>query len=320
MLGSALAKKLVELGNTVTIFDLPNTNHPTLNNLKVKRISGDVCTLSDLKNACLGMDQVYHVCGVVSYFKVDKEKIMKVNYESVKDIIQVCGEKNIPLVVTASTAGVGIPKKPLTPMNELATFDKKYEKIAYMHSKNLALQAIKDAGKKGIKVCAVSPTSIYGAGDMCMHIGNDVKTIAEGKMKFAPPGGNSIVAVDDVVNAHILAMKKGKPGENYIIASENLTYLQIYHTIAKLLGKKDITKTCCKPCIYTRYFLSFIWETFLSIFGKKPKNPAFALRTKFKFRYFNASKAKKQLGWKPKVSFKDAMQQAIDFYREHELL
>ena len=48
------------------------------------------------------------------------------------------------------------------------------------------------------------------------------------------------VFIDDVVNAEILALEKGKTGEKYIIGGENTDYSGLFNRI-KVLSKSDIS-------------------------------------------------------------------------------
>ena len=44
--------------------------------------------------------------------------------------------------------------------------------------------------------------------------------------------------VDDVVRGHILASQKGRPGEQYILGGENLTFDRFFETLATLTGRR----------------------------------------------------------------------------------
>jgi nucleoside-diphosphate-sugar epimerase len=44
--------------------------------------------------------------------------------------------------------------------------------------------------------------------------------------------------VDDVVDGHFLALERGRSGEKYILGGENISYRQLFDTIASAGGKK----------------------------------------------------------------------------------
>lgn len=319
-LGSSLVKSLVELGNNVRIFDLPKSNHPFLNGLKIEKVYGDITIKEDVYRAMKDCDFVYHLAGCVSYRRSASKKIFDVNCNGTQNVLETAKKLKIKkLVVTASTAGIGIPENIGRPLSERSRFDEKWKRISYMYSKYLTIQLCKDAAKDGLDVVIVSPTTIYGQGDTAMHIGSFIKHVKKG-MIFAPPGGNSVVSVDDCVEGHILAMKHGEKGENYILANEFLRYKEMMDMIAEVVGAKPV-----------RYVIPFWWqfvsvpffriiENAMSVFGLKPFRVADSWLMRFKFRYFDSSKARKFLHWKPSVDFKESIKKAVDFYTQHGLI
>lgn len=320
--GANLVKNLVEQGEKVSIFILPNTWHPFLDQLNIRVIYGDVMNKEDVQKAMQGCTQVYHVAGVVSYNLLDHNLMHGVHVLGTRNILEIAKELDIKkVVVTASTAGIGIPEDKTKPLNEDAPFDVvKYKKVMYMYSKHLGMKECMKAAENGLNVSMVSPTTIYGQGDITMHIGKVVKKIKEGKLKSAPPGGNAVVSVDDIIQAHKLVMQKGKSGENYIFANECMPYTEMFSKIATLLGKDPITKTVPKWILPVAKPILTLYEKILFPLKKKPMLSAHSLNFSFKFRYFDSTKAREELGWVPKDSFDMAMQKAIIFYEEHNLL
>jgi nucleoside-diphosphate-sugar epimerase len=55
-------------------------------------------------------------------------------------------------------------------------------------------------------------------------------------------------------------------------------------------------------------------------FGKKPLLSPSSINFTFKFRYFDSSKIRDELGWRPKVSFEKTMKKAITFYQKQGLI
>lgn len=321
-IGSNLVRRLVRSGKNVNILIKKGTWHPFLDGLDVNVFYGDIRNKVDVRRAMVGCDYVYQVAGVVSYNLIDNKDMFTTHVDGVKIVLDVANELEVEkVVVTASTAGVGIPDDKMAPLNEDSLFDfKKYKKVIYMYSKHLTIKICKDFSKKGLNVCVVSPTTVYGHGDISMHIGKVIKKIKEGKMKVAPPGGNAVVSVDDIVDAHILAMEKGRSGENYIFADEFISYKEMFNRISDILGSKKVSKVYPSFILGPTRFLLGLFERVLIIFGKKPILSPHSLNFTFKFRYFDSSKARQELGWIPKVNFEESIRNAISFYRDNNLL
>jgi len=321
-LGSNLARDLVEQGHQVGAFILPRTWHPFLDDLPIKIHYGDITDQRSLRLAMRGYEQVYQIAGIVSYHKLDARKIYAVHVQGTKNVLELIPKTGVQkLVVTASTAGIGIPRDKNKPLNEESPFPEQYANVPYMYSKHLCIQECYRAADRGINVSIVSPCTIYGAGDITMHLGSLVKKIKEGGIKIAPPGGNSVVSVTDVVRGLQLAMDKGRPGENYILINKRLPYLELYNIIANLLGVKKIKKTWptwLRPLWREQ---AVIMENLYAIFNRKsPLAPPHKINSGFLFRYFDSSKARQELGWQPRVSFRQAIKESIKFYQEKGIL
>jgi dihydroflavonol-4-reductase len=320
-LGANLTRDLVNEGKKVSIFILKNTWHPFLDGLDINVIYGDITNEREVEQAIKDCVYVYHVAGIVSYHLKDKQLIYNVNYVGTRNVLTAAKKSGVKkVVVTASTAGIGIPQDKCNHLNESSPFDHKFNSIMYMYSKHLCIKECQKFAKQGLDVSIVSPTTIIGQGDSAMHMGAIIKKIKEEKMKFAPPGGNSFVSVDDAVQAHKLVMEKGQSGENYIFSDEQLTYLEMFNIVAEILGKKKVNRTIPKFTLPLIKLFLRVFEGGCLLFNKKTPLPTAALDFSFKFRYFDSSKARKELGWIPTHSFKEAIGQAIDFYERENLL
>lgn len=320
--GANLCRRLVAQDHDLSIFILPNTWHPFLDGLKLNVIVGDLTKEDQIFSAMKGIEFVYNVAGVVSYHLLDREKLYKVHVDGVRNVLNAAKKQGVQkVVVTASTAGIGIPDDPHIPLNEDSTFNfKRYQHVGYMHSKHLTIQLCKEFAKNGLSVSVVSPTTIYGQGDMEMHVGAVIKKIIQGKMRLAPPGGNAVVSMDDVITAHILVMEHGRSGENYIVSDECITYIDLFNRIAKVAKVPSIDRVT--PLWILRIVKKFLFlvERVLSWFGKKPFLSPSALNFSCQFRYFDSTKIRTELHWQPQVCFEKSIEKAIKFYKSQRLL
>ena len=156
---------------------------------------------------------------------------------------------------------------------------------------------------------------MYGAGDI-----RRIKTdpiIPKGiSSSFYIKGGIGVVDVEDVADGLILAWKKGKSGERYILVSDNLTFFEIRKTIAEVL-EKEPPKICLPYSLFLAIAYISAWLAFLT--GKSPKiTPARARFNKI-YLYFSSEKAKRELGIRFR-QFKESIKRAIDWYKENGYL
>jgi len=315
-LGSNLARRLAESGNDITILVRKGSDHPYLKNLPIKRAEGDVTDLESLKAGIKNMDLVFHCAGVVSYRKSDESLMHRVNVIGTNNVCRVSLEAGVKrLLYVSSTAAVGIPENPANPAGEDYPFDKKWNKIPYMRTKRIAEEKAFSFVDKGLDVVAANPSTFFGAGDIKAANGELFRQIASGRLASAPPGGNGVITIEDCVDGIIKATERGKTGERYILNAENLTFLEIFNLIAESLKKPGISRVMPRWGYSPALAAAIVMGKILPVAGIEPPFSPELIKISWSYRYFNSSKAKNELGWAPKISFKRACEEAAEFYK-----
>jgi dihydroflavonol-4-reductase len=122
-------------------------------------------------------------------------------------------------------------------VDETCRFNVKEERFAYGHSKYLAEEIVAEYVKKGLPVVIVNPTTVIGPRDVRkVSSGMVVEVVKHCVPPLIPPGGINIVPICDAAQGTIEAALKGRVGERYILGGENMSHLQIYQTIANVVG------------------------------------------------------------------------------------
>ena len=105
------------------------------------------------------------------------------------------------------------------------------------------------------------------------------------------------IHVNDNANALFATLKSGTIGSTYNIGSNNeITNIDIVKQICKIVDKKMNKKISCLNLI------SFVND-----------------RPGHDFRYaINNSKLRKEVGWKPKIKFKEGLEQTVDWYLNNQ--
>jgi dihydroflavonol-4-reductase len=124
--------------------------------------------------------------------------------------------------------------------------------------------------------------------------GKLILEVAKRKAPGKTTGFNSFVDVRDVARGMVLAWQKGKTGERYILAGENLTWGEVMELVAKVAGVRP-------PRFYIPRLLSFPvgWVGDVQgLLGKEPLINSMALRHAYGTRFrFSSAKAERELGW-----------------------
>src|SRR5262249_10257498 len=108
-------------------------------------------------------------------------------------------------------------------------------------------------------------------------------------------GGFSVVDVDDVARGAILAMEKGRGGEKYILAGENVTVKQLFDVMAELTGLKAPT---IKLPVGAVRALATLMELGSKLTGSRPMIDRSQVdEFAGKYAYFSNAKAERELGY-----------------------
>lgn len=311
-IGSNLVRRLVKSGYKVTIFVPKNSNHPFLKNLKLKRAEGDIRNYDALSKAIKGCDYVFHLAAIIN---PEKKELFDVNVNGTENVMKACLNSKVKKVVhVSSTSVLGFStskKKKISEKDEI-----KEEGYLYAKSKKMAEDIAQKYADKGLNATIANPSSVIGAGEVNPIILKLVRSINENKIRFTFSGGTCLVAVEDAVDGLLLALKKGKKGERYIFAGEYISFIDECNLIAKILNKPNVKLELPRIFYYPLYLLALIMQTFF----RKSLITSSGIKHAYSFRNFDTSKARKELGWKPKIKIEDAMQQTIRYYKSQGLI
>ncbi len=310
--GSNLVRELCKRGYNVTIL-AQTYSHKFLKGLPVKVITGDVRNYDDVFNAAKGMDYVYHLAASSSGDIREKENIFGINVKGTENVMKASFENKIKRVLHVSSgSALGFKRNPNEKLTEKDCLD--FKDQIYGQSKKQGEDKVQEYVSKGLDAVIIIPSYVTGAGEVEPARFGIFKSILKDRVKFVYPGGGGggAVAVEDLIGGMILAIEKGKKGERYILSNENFTLFDNYNLIAKLLNKPKIRHRIPSLFYYPMYLFALILQKTM----KSPPITTETVRWAFNFRYYDSSKARKELGWKPKLTLEESYKKAIKYYRE----
>jgi len=290
---------------------------------RIQRIEGDICDESALVQAASGCSAVFHLVGNMSFRKADFNEQHKVNVEGTRAVVNACLQTDVRRLVHTSTVNaIGLPKPDRAIGNENTPWSKDMERFGYAVTKRqgerLALQA---CGPK-LEVVVVNPGTVFGAGDINANAGSYILAIARFPLLFYPAGGVSCTHIAAAVDGHIAALYRGRPGQRYILGGENLTYREIFATIADVLARPDPRRTVPRMAVprlplprAAAVALAFVAEAF----GLSSKLSPDAARAGDLTFFFSSAKAQRELGYRI-LPFRSAVEQAVRWYRKEGFL
>lgn len=309
-LGANLCRKLLLENYEVTVLVRKNSDLSDLEGLNLKKCYGDITDLKSLNEAFKNQDVVFHLAGLISYKKYDREKMNQVNIEGTKNVISACKNTHIKkLLFLSSVVTVGASFNPEV-LNEKSVYKIKDLNLGYFETKRLAEKEV-IAASKDLFTVIVNPSAIYGFADAKKGSRKNQVKVAQGKLPFYTSGGLNVISVDDVIDGLLLALKNGKSGERYILSNENITIKKLFELIAK---KASVPAPYFKMPTFILHTLGF-WGDLLKK-GLSQENAYTATM----FHWFDSSKAKTELGFQPQKTAEQAIEDSVNWMKQNGYL
>lgn len=325
-IGSRLLARLAVECDELRILSRAKSDLAPIKNIKFENVIGDLTNRDDVLRAVEGCDIVFHVGASVSYWDKIRKHQYDINVNGTKYIVEAClAHKVKRLIHTSSIVAVGtLPEGGLADENteyNLAPFD-----ISYCDTKHLAEVEVQKGVAEGLDAVIVNPGAVFGPGDVRRFKGHLYGSTVWTRY-FYVGGGIATVDVDDVVEGHIQAWKKGRTGERYILVNENLTFKEISEVIEEVIGchceaakggrGNPLNKIRIPAFIITAF--AYLATAFSKLANTKPvATIPMAKFTRINL-FFSNEKAMQELGihFKP---FRESIGRAIEWFRENGYL
>lgn len=260
---------------------------------KIEWAQGDVLDPFSIENALENLTQVYHCAGLVSFKKQDRKRLILINQQGTANLVNACLEKgNIRFCHVSSVSALGRTKSGET-INEQSFWKTSKNNSAYSISKYGAEREVWRAAEEGLNMFIVSPSVVIGPGDWNNGSSKLFNTIYKGIPVYSD-GITGYVDVRDVVKIMIRLMDSEVSGERYVVSAEDISYQNLFKTIATALGKKP-PKLRLFP-----WMAELAWraDSVFSMFGKPQTITKEIARSAFNRYYYDSSKIKKLLDYK----------------------
>ena len=316
-LGSWLLKRLIAENHTCVVLHRKTSDLSEIAGLSFESKLGDVLDYESLKSAVFDCDTVFHLAGLIAYRRSERPMMDKVNVQGTVNVLRACKEQGIRrLVHVSSVVAVGASFDGRVPLNERSNYNLSHLDLGYFETKLKAEICVMNAARdQGLDAVIVNPSTIYGPGDARKGTRRTQLKVAQGRFPFYASGGVNVVDVRDVVDGIVAAWSFGKKGERYILCGENITILQLFRWIATEAGVKP-------PWILVpRWILQLVggFGDFLEKFGLRGPMSRENAWTFTLYHWFDSSKARRELGFKPRPAA-EAVRQSVHWMKEVGLL
>jgi len=237
MLGSNLARILLEQKHDVSAFIHPSSKSKTLDGLNITKYYGCILEPETINKAVPGHEVIIHAAAATDVWPARSEKVRSINIDGTRNIISSALSNKIKrFIYIGSGSSVNAPGE----SGSKYDFPGAKYGLDYIDSKYKALNLVMDAVReKGLPALAVLPTFMIGPYDSLPGSGKMIQTLASGKLKFYTKGGRNFVFTRDVASAIANSISMGKIGKCYVAGNENLSYKVFFSKVARIVGQKE---------------------------------------------------------------------------------
>lgn len=312
-LGQHLVSQLDELGEKVRIFarvpERQGQEEESGNNV----VWGDIRDPKAVERAVQGVDAVIHLVSNFRKGGSDKKEAYSINVEGTENVLNASLKYGVTRLIHCSTIGVHGDVQAI-PANEETAFN---PGDLYQETKLIAEKRVWGFYKKtGLPTTVIRPISLFGPGDLRML--KLFRMIKKGRFVMVG-NGNALFQpayIDDVVRGFLLCLaNENAIGEAFIIGGDE--YLPLKALVRLIASELKVPPPKLKLPLAPVLWLATLCEHLCAPFGIEP--PLHRRRVSFfqNNRAFSIDKAKRVLGYEPKISLREGIQKTIRWYEEH---
>jgi dihydroflavonol-4-reductase len=313
--GSHLVRALASTGHVVRALVRPGKRGKMLAQRGVETIEGELTNEADVRSAAKHCQRIYHLAAAFRNVKHSDQHYWDVNVGGTLNVLAAARAHGCERVVHCSTGGVHghIEEAPAGETYRFRPGD------VYQRTKLEAELAVSAAAATGLPITIVRPGAIYGEGDM--RFLRLFRAIQQHRFAMIGSGETRLhmVHVDDLVRGILLAGSRPEArGEAFIIAGpEAPTLNEIAASVADAVGTEPPT---LHVPVWPVYAAAWLCEQVCVRLQIEP--PLHRRRVGFftHHREFDISKARRLIGFDPRVTLAEGIRRTAVWYAATGLL
>jgi nucleoside-diphosphate-sugar epimerase len=321
LLGSHIVEHLRRQGRAVRALVRAGADTIWLRSQGVELVEGDITDPDSLHRACEGAQCIYHAAARVGDWGPWAD-FVRVTIEGSRNLFDAAERAGVPRFIHISSISVygHVNQKGLV-VDESAPLGVNVHRWSYYtRAKVLAEEELWRRHRAGCKVkyTVIRPSWLYGPRDRAT-LARLVGLVRDGKAKLLGDGDNrlNVVHAANVAEACVLAADNpAAVGQAYNCSNDGeLTQREYFDMVARTIGAPPVTKRVPFKAAYTAGFV-------LECFGHLLRQPSPPMITRYavwlmgRDTYFSAEKARRELGWKSTIGYKEGIPAAIQWYKD----
>lgn len=316
-IGQAVCEALLAGGDQVRMLDLREP--PPALAARVDFHHGSILDDALLNDAMAGCQRVFHLAAIPELWLPDKRQFEQVNTRGTEKVLDAAARHNIRRLVYTSTESIVVgTRRRSGQADENTAVTLEDMPGPYCRSKFLAEAAARRAAQQGLPVVIVNPTLPIGAGDLRLTPPSRMLLgYLNGEYGAYLDSAFNLVHVRDVANGHLLAAEKGRIGERYMLAGDNLRLSELLDLLHQLSGLPMPHRKVPWAVAFGFALMSeFVAD---HITHRPPMAPVTGVRLARRPMFFDNTKAREELGLTVTPA-RQALADAIDDFRSRGLI
>ncbi len=317
-IGSTLVRHLLAAGYEVRVLVRQKKDSFLLQHLDVEVVNGDVTNLPAVEKAVQGCSIVFNLASLYTFFPFwikHPRPIYKINVDGTTHMLSAALKYGVKKFIHTSTIAALSAKPGGRPTDETSGFDS-HGSSHYARSKYLAEQEVLKYCRMGLPAVILNPAIVIGERDYKPTPTGDV--IVKFLNRSYPGYFDTcwtLADADDVAQAHLAAVERGRSGERYILSDpEPVTLREIFQKLEKLTGIRAPRLRIPYGILFGITYLDELFSHY--VFRKKPLMPTEGVRFCKTTGFYDNSKAVRELGYQP-TPLERTLKKAVDWYRKN---
>jgi farnesol dehydrogenase len=275
---------------------------------------GDVTDPASVARAMEGCDAVVHMAALVKMWVPERERFAEVNVGGLRHVLDAARAAGVRVVYTSSFIAVG-PAGP-EPADESRVHPGTSYRNDYERTKAAADRVAREAAAAGQDLVILYPGVVYGPG--AMTDGNlVVKMVADhlrGRLQGIVGPGDRLwcyAFVDDVADAHVLALDKGRAGERYFLGGENVSMNGLFAALEEVAGAPPPRRHIPYPAARALGLALYLWA---ELTGHPPMLTHEVVDVFREHWAYSSAKAERELGYRP-TPLREGLRRTVEWLR-----
>lgn len=315
--GKALVRRMLDEGHEVIALDCrEGYKTAELRDWGAEVVIGSITDAAMVERCTRDVEVIHHVAAAFREIAASPSHYREVNVEGTRLLLDAALRQGVRKFVHCSTCGVhGNVDHP--PADENAPIE---PADYYQQSKYDAEPLVREYVAKGLKATILRPAAIFGPGDpgrfymIFKQLSRGwFPMFGDGKVLYHP------LYIDNFLDAFVLAMDESKGlGEPYLIADEE--YMSIEELVRRAAAAMGVPANFRRFPLWPVVAASHVVETLCRPFGIEP--PLHPRRVEWYqlTRAFSIDKARRELGYRPRVGVDEGLRRACAWYRREGML